>query len=138
MTIELIEISVTPVALPIPINREVEEVIAQARTLYQIHGFHRPWIGYLACVGNVCVGSCAFKYPPKDRKVEIAYQTFSQHCGKGFATQMVCRLIEISKAPNPELRITAKTLPILNASTAVLKKWQKLIPTIRSSLTRIA
>jgi hypothetical protein len=46
-------------------------------------GYQPPWIGYFCEVEGVLVGQGAFKGAPVDGKVEIAYNTFEEHQGKG-------------------------------------------------------
>jgi RimJ/RimL family protein N-acetyltransferase len=90
--------------------------------LYANVGYVPPWIGYLAIEGNKCVGTCAFKYPPHENRVEIAYFTFPGHEGRSIATRMAKALIEIAYEAASKLTITAQTLPEESASTTVLKK----------------
>ena len=47
-----------------------------------------PWGVYGAYVDVVQVGECAFKAPPLDGRVEIAYHTFDEFRGLGYATAM--------------------------------------------------
>lgn len=81
-----------------------------------------PWTGYLAFDENRCVGTCAFKAPPQGNCVEIAYFTFPEYEGKGIATRMAQALVKIALEAEPEIKITAQTLPKEGASTRVLKK----------------
>ncbi len=98
------------------------EVIKQSCAVYADTGYEPPWIGYLAFANGECVGTCAFKAPPFDGEVEIAYFTFPGSEGKGHATAMTCELIRIAREADPAVAIIAQTLPEENASTAVLKK----------------
>ena len=67
------------------------------------------------------VGSCAFKGPPADGVVEIAYGIEPEHRCKGYATEAAEALTEFAFAQSvPTVR--AHTLPELNASTRVLTK----------------
>jgi RimJ/RimL family protein N-acetyltransferase len=67
------------------------------------------------------VGSCAFKGPPADGIVEIAYGIESEHRGNGYATEAAAALTDFAFAQNvPTVR--AHTLPEANASTRVLTK----------------
>mgnify|MGYP000613080060 CR=1 FL=1 len=42
---------------------------------FQKVGYEPPWIGYIAIENVKPVGSCAFKTPPVEGRVEIAYVT---------------------------------------------------------------
>lgn len=80
-----------------------------------------PWAGYLVKEDGQYVGTCAFKSQPVDGAVEIAYFTFPEHEGRGVATQMARRLIELAAA-HGITRIRAQTLPVTSASTHILQK----------------
>lgn len=103
----------------------VRQVVEQ--TLANVTGGsdETPWGGYLAVDDDSreLIGTCAFKSPPADdATVEIAYFTFPEYEGKGYATAMASKLIELaSRAPGVR-RIIARTLPEPNASTRVLEK----------------
>jgi len=90
--------------------------------LYMSAGYVPPWTGYLAIEKDQCVGTCAFKSPPQDNCVEIAYFTFPGHEGHGVATRMAQALVQIAFEAVPGLTIAAQTLPEESASTSVLKK----------------
>ncbi len=82
-----------------------------------------PWVCYLAVLGSKCVGTCGFTGPPKDGEVEIAYFTFPGNEGRGVATTMARRLVEIAlEAKLPGLSVIAYTLPVKSASTCILEK----------------
>jgi RimJ/RimL family protein N-acetyltransferase len=98
------------------------EVLASMRTLYRKSGYVPPWVGYLAVEDGVCVGTCAFKTAPIRGRAEIAYFTFPPHEGRGVATRMARALIGISRRTDPEVVVTARTLPERNASTTVLAR----------------
>ncbi|MEO0529477.1 MAG: GNAT family N-acetyltransferase [Planctomycetota bacterium] len=69
------------------------------------------------------VGMCAFKGEPReDGSVEIAYFTYHGFEGRGHATAMASRLIEIAFASPIVTCVVAHTLPHANASTRVLEK----------------
>lgn len=90
--------------------------------LYGNLGFVDPWLGYFALVDNVCIGTCGFKGPPKDNRVEIAYFTFPEHEGRGHATAMARALVRMGREADAGVTIAAQTLPSEGASTAILKK----------------
>ena len=121
--LQLIEIG--PSGLPdVAINTsELVQSVCQAnQTLYQSHGFRPPWIAYLAQREDKLVGTCAFKSPPREGKVEIAYFTFPEYEGQAVATSMARQLIQLAHQSSPEVIITANTLPERNASTSILDK----------------
>ncbi|MEM8494298.1 MAG: GNAT family N-acetyltransferase [Planctomycetota bacterium] len=72
---------------------------------------------------NELVGSCAFKAPPNEQgDIEIAYFSYPGHEGRGYASAMAVRLVELA-AHDPAVRhVIAHTLPEANASTRVLTK----------------
>ena len=102
-----------------PVATEVAHAMAQ---LYTRVGFQPPWIGYLAVEDATCVGTCGFKSPPQNNRVEIAYFTFPGHEARGVATRMAKELIRIAIEQMPAVSISAQTLPEENASTSVLQK----------------
>ncbi|MDP2653068.1 MAG: GNAT family N-acetyltransferase [Candidatus Omnitrophota bacterium] len=112
-------------AVAVPLARAgklPEQVLAATASFYRRAGFHPPWVSYLAVAGGEAVGCCSFKSGPRDGCVEIAYFTFPPHEGKGFATKMAEGLIAIAGRQDKVLRVTARTLPEENASTAIMKK----------------
>lgn len=98
------------------------EACAASAQLYDSVGFTPPWIGYLAVVGGKCIGACAFKGPPQAGRVEIAYFTFPEFEGRGFAKRMAQQLVALAVSADPELLVAAQTRPEENASTSVLKR----------------
>jgi RimJ/RimL family protein N-acetyltransferase len=89
---------------------------------YQRVGFQPPWIGYLAQEHDRIVGVCGFKGAPLDGCVEIAYGAVPGQEGRGVATQMARKLVEIARRTQPDVVVTAQTLPHESASTSILKK----------------
>lgn len=85
-------------------------------------GFSPPWTGYVVMQGDTCVGTCAFKGPPAENRVEIAYFTFPEFEGRGHATWMAQALRDIALRTDPTLVVAAQTLPAESASTSVLRK----------------
>ena len=63
----------------IPLSETAAEVCESTAGLYLREGFEPPWVGYLAVEGSQIVGTCAFKSPPRNNRVEIAYFTFPNH-----------------------------------------------------------
>jgi RimJ/RimL family protein N-acetyltransferase len=90
--------------------------------LHETGGYREPWVGYLAIDGQRPVGICGFKGPPSAGRVEIAYFTFPDFEGRGFATAMARRLTEIALDAQPGITVAAQTLPVPNASNAILRK----------------
>jgi ribosomal-protein-alanine N-acetyltransferase len=117
----LIPITAEEAAAPrVQASELVREVCASVIALYPDGIPPFPWVGYLAEEEGVWVGTCAFKAPPREDGVEIAYFTFPGHEGRGVATRMASRLIEI--AQSKEVPVRAQTLPQENASTRILGK----------------
>lgn len=98
------------------------DILRQTASLYRSAGYVKPWVGYLAIKDRACVGFCAFKSPPRDGAVEIAYATMPEHEGCGIATSMAHMLIERARQERPDIVLRAQTLPEKNASTAILLK----------------
>ncbi len=92
--------------------------------LYQRVGYEPPWLGYLAFEDGACVGTCGFKSPPQNNRVEIAYFTFPEHESRGIATQMASELVRLALDQIPAVSVAAQTLPEESASTSILKKLQ--------------
>ena len=89
---------------------------------YQRNGFQKPWCAYFAVKDKTVVGCCAFKTPVRNGKVEIAYFTFPEFEGRGIATKMATLLIQLARAADAAVLVTAQTLPQTNASTSILSK----------------
>jgi GNAT superfamily N-acetyltransferase len=83
------------------------------------------WDGYFVVDEGTreLVGSCAFKTPPtEDGIVEIAYFTYPGFEGRGYATAMAGKLIELASGSPVVRRVIAHTLAEPSASTRVLEK----------------
>lgn len=108
---------------PVPgLPKEAKDACDASAELYGQVGFVPPWTGYLAFMGDICVGTCAFKAPPKGNRVEIAYYTFPAYEGRGHATSMAIALMQIAFEVQPGIRLIAHTPAEESASTAVLSK----------------
>lgn len=105
-----------------PLPELATSVCATTAALYENTGYVPPWTGYLAVNGHTVVGTCAFKTPPADGRVEIAYFTFPEFEGRGIATAMAREMVNIARTANPALDIVAQTLPLHTASTSILQK----------------
>ncbi len=106
----------------IEIGNDTKETLTETSKFYESTGFQRPWISYLGVVETKPIGICSFKSSPKDGQVEIAYFTFPNGEGRGFATEMARQLIEIAKREQQDIRVIAQTLVAPNASHQVLRK----------------
>jgi RimJ/RimL family protein N-acetyltransferase len=123
-TIRLVPINEAGVPVePIAIISEVmrQNCMATA-SFYKVVGFEPPWIGYVSVAQGRPVGGGGFKGPPRDNRVEIAYYTLPEFEGRGLATATASELIRIAKSTAPAILVVAQTLPVFNASNALLKK----------------
>jgi ribosomal-protein-alanine N-acetyltransferase len=89
---------------------------------YQTIGFTPPWIGYYASIDHKLVGSGGFKGKPKDNRIEIAYGTFENYRHQGIGTQICKALVKLAIQTDPDVIITARTLPENDFSSRVLQK----------------
>ena len=103
-------------------ERHRERCLPQNGGAYEPAGSYPPWMGCLVLQEDTIVGTCAFRSPPRNGEVEIAYFTFPEFEGRGFATKMARHLIEIAQATVPGIRIFAFTLPEKNVSNRILGK----------------
>jgi [ribosomal protein S5]-alanine N-acetyltransferase len=90
--------------------------------LYGLMGFVSPWLGHFVLVDSTCIGTCGFKGPPLHNRVEIAYFTFPEYEGLGYATRMARALVDMARETDQGLIVAAQTLPQESASTAILRK----------------
>ncbi|HSJ65279.1 MAG TPA: GNAT family N-acetyltransferase [Gemmatimonadaceae bacterium] len=103
----------------------VHRVVGRILTAPPVSVDELHWGGYFAVDHETreVVGSCAFKTAPSgDGAVEIAYFTYPGFEGRGYATQMARRLVELASRSATVRRVIAHTLPETNASTRVLEK----------------
>lgn len=124
-----IEITLTPIARDGSIrvangarSELLSAVIEATVALYAREGFEPPWIGYIALQRDEPVGTCGFKSPPRDGRVELAYFTFPDFERRGIATAMANALVALSVARDANIAVAAQTLPERNASHRVLEK----------------
>lgn len=106
----------------IEIGNDTKEILKETSKFYESTGFQRPWISYLGVIGAKPIGICSFKSPSRGNQVEIAYFTFPNEEGCGFATEMARQLIEIARSEQQNIRVIAQTLVAPNASHQVLRK----------------
>jgi ribosomal-protein-alanine N-acetyltransferase len=95
---------------------------ASTASHYEKAGFAPPWIGYLAVAGTEVVGTCAFTAVPVSGRVEIAYYTLPAFEGRGIATSMAKEMMLIARTNDSATELFARTLPVPNASNAILQK----------------
>lgn len=103
----------------------VHQVIGRTLTADPISVNELHWGGYFVIDEKTrqVVGSCAYKAPPDEQgMVEIAYFTYPDFEGEGYATAMALKLIEMAEAAPEVRRIIAHTLPERNASSRLLEK----------------
>lgn len=101
------------------------EVVTQTISLLNRSPRFAPWIGYLAHDEENAriIGSCAFKDGPSEAgEIEIAYFTFPDYEGQGYATAMAAQLLHIAATSEAVREVVAHTLPETNASTHLLQK----------------
>ncbi len=122
ITLAPIELDGALRALREPPPELVCEVARATAELYQRVGFEPPWIGYLALADDELVGTCGFKSPPRDGRVEIAYFTFLPFEGRGIATAMAAELVRLAHGHPESPQVFAQTLPQRNASHRVLER----------------
>ncbi len=102
-------------------NPKIQEALKAAQEHYGRVGFKRPWVCFLAFEKGECVGSCGFKSPPKDGKVQIAYVPFPGQ-SQEVAADMVRKLHEITNFHDKNLTVTVRTPLEEKASSSLLKR----------------
>ena len=101
---------------------DCQESLPMMIAFFQKVGYEPPWIGYYAIVNEELVGMGAFKGPPKNGKVEIAYVTVERFRGKGNGGIICKKLVEIALENDADIDVRARTLPEVNHSTRILEK----------------
>ena len=109
-------------AKPVQSPQIAAEIVGVTIQLYRAVGYEPPWIGYLAIENDTCVGTCGFKSPPQNNRVEIAYFTFPGYESRGVARRMGAELVRMALDKMPAVTVAAQTLPEESPSTSVLKK----------------
>lgn len=100
------------------------QVAAQTRAMH-CDPIEPRWWGYFAIdpATRQVIGTCSFvNTPDAEGMVEIAYFTFPDFEGRGFATCMAQRLLDIAVESEAVKQVVAHTLPERNASTRILEK----------------
>lgn len=103
----------------------IREVVSQTLALLMKAPRAPEWGGYLVADQEraVVVGTCGFTHGPEaDGTVEIAYFTFPEFEGRGYATAMAGELLKRALQSGTVREVIAHTLPERNASTRVLEK----------------
>lgn len=111
-----------------PNHADVAEIAAEVAEatldLYAKTDATEPWLSYFALreSDNALLGTCAFKSPPMQGLVEIAYFSFPGYEGQGVASVMARELLKIAFDDYGVKAVLAHTLPEENASTSILRK----------------
>jgi RimJ/RimL family protein N-acetyltransferase len=103
----------------------LREVISQTLAMVAASPRDPLWGGYLVVDPDISaiVGTCGFKSgPTHDGSIEIAYFTFPEFEGQGYATAMATHLKDLALTSSLVRQIIAYTLPERNPSTRVLEK----------------
>lgn len=103
-------------------NPLCKDTIYMSIDFYKKVGFNPPWICYYVSENGDLVGCAAFKGKPVNGQIEIAYGTFEKFRNQGVGTKICRILVDLSLRTDPEIRITARTLPENNYSTRILQK----------------
>jgi len=109
----------------VPNTLVLREVISQTLAMITASPRDPVWGGYLVVDPDVhaIVGTCGFKTGPTDNgSIEIAYFTFPEFEGQGYATAMATRLKDLALTSPSVHLIIAHTLPERNPSTRILEK----------------
>lgn len=104
------------------VDEHFRRVVEMTVQHFEKVGYVPPWVGYIGVQNAVPVGTCAFKSPPIDGRVEIAYGTLPGCEGNGVATAMATELVRIAQQEESDLTVFAQTLPEESASASILRK----------------
>jgi len=107
---------------PYMVHQFVRESFKLWQKVYPQWGYRLPWVGYFAINNGQTLGVAGFKGGPKNNTVELAYGTVPEFQGMGIGTRICRLLVETALKENPGLRVTARTLPKISASTRILEK----------------
>jgi [ribosomal protein S5]-alanine N-acetyltransferase len=122
------EIQLIPIQEHLDNNREFlknplcQESLYMAVEFFQQVGYQVPWIGYFAILNKEVVGSGAFKGPPQNNAIEIAYGTFEPFRQRGIGAAICEQLVQLALKTDPCIKITARTLPDNYFSARILEK----------------
>ena len=98
------------------------ETVLACVDFYGRIGYVPPWICYIVRRDDQLVAGIGFKGQPVNNTVEIAYGTFPAYQRQGIAAEGCRMLVELALQTDPDLRVTARTLPQESYSTKTLKK----------------
>jgi len=101
---------------------DCKESLGMCIDFYKRVGFKPPWICYYIKQDDELVAAAAFKGPPVNNKVEIAYGTFPAYQQKGIGTRIAELLVQTALKTDPSVRVTAQTLMEENYSVKILRK----------------
>jgi ribosomal-protein-alanine N-acetyltransferase len=99
-----------------------DDTLKRTIAYFEKLGHESPWIGYYAEQDGMLIGTGAFKGPPKNNKVEIAYVIWEDQRSKGFGNEICAQLVHIWKDHDPSVILSAQTLPHYDHSNEILKK----------------
>lgn len=124
MKLRLIEIGRegAPARCPGHIPPAARDVLEGTANLYESSGFTPPWIGYLADRDGDIVGAGAFLGAPSEGRVEIGYQTFAEHEGRGVGSEIARLLVKLARETDPGITLLAQTQTREGPSAHILAK----------------
>lgn len=98
------------------------DILHMTLGFYKRVGFVPPWVSYCAALDGKLVGVAGFKGKPVNNTVEISYGIFEPYQNRGLGTQLCHKLVELSLATDPAVRITARTFENENFSARLLRR----------------
>jgi RimJ/RimL family protein N-acetyltransferase len=100
------------------------QISADWMAKFNASGFQDPWVHgfHLILADGTNVGLGAFKGPPVDGVVEIAYAVLPEYQGRGHATTAARQMVEYALRSPQVSKVIAHTLPSGVASQRVLVK----------------
>ena len=101
---------------------DCREILEMCVGYYGEIGFNPPWIGYFAESDGLLVGTGGFKGQPVANKIEISYGTFPAYRKQGVGGRICRELVRYAKEADPDIIVSARTLPEENYSTKILRK----------------
>jgi len=101
---------------------ECSKTVDMCVDFYKKVGFNPPWICYYVELDGDLVAGFAFKGKPVNGRVEIAYVVFPEHQHKGIGTHAAQLLVELAAETDPNVVVTARTLPEESYSVRLLRK----------------